>query len=322
MKKEGIGGFLEIELRKESSFHPDALALNSCRNALRFLVEKRKAKRVYIAYYTCDAVYEALTQLPVEILFYQLDEELLPLNLPSTLEPDTLLLYTHYWGLCEKQIELLLKQYGESVVIDAAQAFFYRPPQGINAINSCRKFFGVPDGGYLYGNFSPDELEEDFSYKRCAHLLKRFECGPESAYPLYQKAESVMDDLAVGRMSKLTTALLGGVDYAQVIQQRRANFSYLHGALGEHNLLDLDASYTSHSVPMVYPYKCKNRALREQLLGEKIYVAIYWPNVLEWCDAKSREYELAVEVIPLPIDQRYGEAEMDKIIKTIINSQK
>ena len=52
----------------------------------------------------------------------------------------------------------------------------------------------------------------------------------------------------------------------------------------------------------------------------KVFVACYWPNVLEWCAESDLEYKLAKQIIPIPIDQRYGVEEMEKIIRIINNA--
>ena len=50
--------------------------------------------------------------------------------------------------------------------------------------------------------------------------------------------------------------------------------------------------------------------LRKFLHSRKIYAPILWPDVLERCEPESLEYLLAVDLLPLPIVQRYGMDEM------------
>ena len=69
--------------------------------------------------------------------------------------------------------------------------------------------------------------------------------------------------------------------------------------------------------PMVYPFMTDDESLRDQLIKNKVFVARYWPNVLEWCQEKDLEYKLANRIIPLPIDQRYGEMEMNYIVEIL-----
>ena len=64
---------------------------------------------------------------------------------------------------------------------------------------------------------------------------------------------------------------------------------------------------------MVYPYLTKDGSLRRRLIEERVFVATYWPNVLQWCGEGDQEYRLAERLLPLPIDQRYGRAQMERI---------
>lgn len=70
---------------------------------------------------------------------------------------------------------------------------------------------------------------------------------------------------------------------------------------------------------MVYPYYRHQKGLREYLTKNKIYVAKYWPNIGERSGKDNLEADLAEFLLPLPIDQRYGEEEMNYIIETIKN---
>jgi len=80
---------------------------------------------------------------------------------------------------------------------------------------------------------------------------------------------------------------------------------------------DLDLPLEADAVPMVYPFLALIKGLREKLIENKIFVARYWPNVLDWTTKDDIEYLLACQMQPLPIDQRYGEEEMKKIIEII-----
>lgn len=70
--------------------------------------------------------------------------------------------------------------------------------------------------------------------------------------------------------------------------------------------------------PMVYPYLCDDDTLRNKLIANKIFVAKYWPNVEKWCGKDGFETYLMNNLIPLPIDQRYGAEEMKRIINVIV----
>jgi len=78
--------------------------------------------------------------------------------------------------------------------------------------------------------------------------------------------------------------------------------------------LDFDLSL----IPMVYPYLSKKKDLRSKLIDNEVFVATYWPNILEACAIDSLEYNFAKNIIPLPIDQRYGKKEMESIVQLIL----
>ena len=73
-------------------------------------------------------------------------------------------------------------------------------------------------------------------------------------------------------------------------------------------------------MPMVYPYMVTKEGLREKLIENKIFVARYWPNVLDWTKKGSVEYLLTEQIQPLPTDQRYGEEDMKYTINIINRS--
>lgn len=116
-------------------------------------------------------------------------------------------------------------------------------------------------------------------------------------------------------MSKLTHRIMASIDYDKVKRIRRENFLYLHSVLSSTNELNL--CLKDDEVPMVYPYLINTDGLREKLIRNKIFVARYWPNVLDWTTPKDDEYYLTQHLLPLPIDQRYNKEEMKMIIEII-----
>ena len=71
--------------------------------------------------------------------------------------------------------------------------------------------------------------------------------------------------------------------------------------------------------PLVYPYWVENgKGLKKKLISKSIFVATYWPNVFEWCKSDDLEYELADNVVCIPVDQRYDKDDMERILKEIL----
>ena len=68
---------------------------------------------------------------------------------------------------------------------------------------------------------------------------------------------------------------------------------------------------------MVYPFLSDDINLRKKLIDNKVYVASYWPNVKNMSNLESVESQFAVNLIPIPIDQRYGNDDLNKILEII-----
>lgn len=313
---EAIGGYFSLELPLREEYHKDALRLNTGRNCLEYILRARHYRKVFIPYFTCEVILEPFKKLNISYAFYHID-----LNLEISdniqLKSDEALLYTNYFGVKQQYAESLAKKCGKQLIIDNTQAFFAKPIQGIDTFYTCRKFFGVADGAYLYTDkLLEDEFEQDESYDRMTHLLKRIDLSAEEGFADFRKADDGLDNQPIRKMSKLTQRIMQSIDYEEAAKKRRENYLRLHEALGKENNIDLPLE--DDAVPMVYPYMTKNEGLRDWLIKNRVFVACYWPNVMEWTKSDSTEFKLAKDILPMPIDQRYNEKDIN-IIKTRIN---
>lgn len=312
---EPVGGYFSLELPLVEEYHKDALRLNTGRNCLEYILRSRGYKKVYLPFFICSVVLEPFEKLGVQYVFYHVDERL-ELKVNPSVKAGEALLYVNYFGLKQRYVEHLARLYGTSLIIDNTQAFYAKPVTGIDTFYSCRKFFGVPDGAYLYTEKTLGvELEQDESYDRMSHLLRRIDQGAESGYDDFRKNDDRLSGQSVLRMSRLTHRLMRGIDYEGVACRRRANYRLLEKELGESNNIVLDLE--DDAVPMIYPYLASIKGVRERLIAEKVFVACYWPDVLDWVDGSSLEYCLASQMLPLPIDQRYGKETMSGVVKEL-----
>lgn len=312
---KSIGGYFSLELSEGESYHPQAIALNTGRNCLGYIMRCRNYRKVYIPYYTCLAVMEPFHKLDIPYEYYHINEQL-EIAEDISLGSEEALLYTNYFGLKQMYVERLAKQYGKQLIVDNTQAFYAKPIADVDTFYSCRKFFGVADGAYLYTNAKADfEIEQDISYERMSFLLKRLDLGAEAGYADFQEQGKRLVGQPIKRMSNLTEQMMKGIDYRSVAQRRRENYNYLHQHLAETNQLSLELDEAA--IPMVYPYLTKDGELKQKLIDKKIYVPTYWPNVLEWSKPNDWEYQLADRTVFIPIDQRYGQNDMQRIIEII-----
>ena len=308
-----IGGYFELELPRHPELHAEAIALNSGRFSLEYLLRCRKYNKVYVPYFTCDTAIEPIIKLGIPYEFYHTDKSYCIVD-DIHLAPNEALLYTNYWGLQGNYCEELAGKYGRQLILDYTQAFFSKPMSGIDTFYSCRKYFGVPDGGYLYTDAIADfEIEQDESYGRMDSLTKRIDLSPEAGYDDFHKVSASFHNMPIRRMSKLSKRLMQSIDYEQVAQQRIDNYNTLRRSLGGRDL-------HYGEVPMIFPYEsAEGQQLRKHLIANKVFVAKYWPNVDEWTEEDSTEQWMANHILPLPIDQRYDKEDMNRIIEIIKN---
>ena len=310
-----IGGYFSLELSRGESYHQGAIDLNTGRNCLEYILKCRGYRKVYIPYYTCDVVLEPFKKLGVPYEYYHVNIHL-EIRDEVVLKEGEALLYTNYYGLKQRYTEKLAQHYGNRLIVDNTQAFYANSIKGIDTFYTCRKFFGVPDGAYLYTDRQLNiEFEQDVSYDRMDFLTKRIDISPEAGYQDFQNVGKSLVGQPIKRMSKLTQRMMMGIDYDVVAQRRRANYLMLHEALGKDNNIEL--LLEDDAVPMVYPYLVPDTGLREKLIEKKIFVARYWPNVLECTTPGEIDYMMAFQMQPLPVDQRYGMDDMKYIIKII-----
>lgn len=300
---KAIGGYNQLELRSGEHFHKDALRLNTARNCLEYILRVRNYKKVYVPYYTCEVILEPLNKLGVQYEFYHIDKNL-ELQNAIQLKADEALLYTNYYGLKQRAVERLAEQYGSQLIVDNAQAFYAEPIEGIDTFYSARKFFGVADGAYLYTTAHlDDDFEQDVSYERMQHLLKRIDVSAEAGYADFQNAEKELCNQPIKKMSKLTETILCSIDYESCAYLRRDHYLELEKELACTNGIQLELE--ADAVPLAYPYLTNDYNLRSRLISNRIYVPTYWPNVRKWADIDSYETYISVNIIPMPISQEY-----------------
>lgn len=310
-----IGGYFELELRNGDFPHTDSRLLNSGRACFEYVLRTKKPTHVYMPKFTCDVMFEPLNKLKIPYSLYELNEAL-ELESSVDLKDGEYLVYTNYFGIKDTYSRQLSQKYEDKLILDCSQAFFFEPLPTGHTFYSPRKFFGLPDGGCLYSDAELDEeLPIDMSYNRFMHLIKRIDEGAEAGYEDFKKDDKDLEGQPIKQMSNLTKALLGNIDFEAAKKVRSENFALLHESLKASNKLTINQD--SISVAMCYPYLTDNTDLRQKLIAQKIFVATYWPNVLESCSDDELEYKLTTNILPLPLDQRYGADEMKRILEVM-----
>lgn len=311
-----IGGYLELEDYPGNEYYSNALALNSGRSCLYYLIRSRELHKLYLPYYLCDSIIDLCRWLQVEVEQYYIDAEFRPVINVKPANHEAVYIVNYYGQLSNLELMQLVDYYSGRVIIDNAQAFFQASIPHVDTLYTCRKYFGVPDGGYLYTDaIIDDNLEQEISANKVSHILGRYEKSASEFYDKFVLGEEQFNQTPIRRMSKLTHNLLRPIDYERAATRRTNNFTYQHDKLKKMNKLQLVIPQGAFMYPL---YLQDGAEIRSILQKQRIYIPILWPNVLYSCPTDTLEYKLAQNILPLPCDQRYTTLDMEYILSEVM----
>jgi hypothetical protein len=189
---------------------------------------------------------------------------------------------------------------------------------------SPRKVFGVPDGGILVSHrkvlgqlHTMPPIELSFALPS----LERFEDVNETDnhrwYMSYLQQEAAMG-IGLQSMSRLSLELLKTTDVRTDRAVRRSNYRTLYGRLREYAYLsEADIDFT----PLGFPIRVKSAAqLSKQLSAKRVFAGRHWASLPSDPTAFATEHRLARELVTLPCDYRYGEADMHRVADAVCNA--
>jgi len=308
-----IGGYIELDTYNLPMLHNDAIALNCGRNCLAYLIETKNIQKIFLPKFLCKSVADVCKKYNVEIRYYSIDYDFLPKDF--VLLKDEWLYLVNYYGQIDNKIISLFREKYKNIIVDNSQAYFQMPVDNIDTIYTCRKFLGVSDGAFLYSDrLISRHLPQDESFERIHYVLGRYERGASEFYQESSDNNKYFINEPIKYMSKLTKNLLHAIDYNFVRDRRTENFNILHHEFKYVNKLKL-------SVPdgaFMYPLYIDNGAvIRKELQKKKIYVPTLWPDVFNSCNENELEYDMAKNILPLPVDQRYDRNNMINIINEV-----
>ena len=310
------GGYFELDTYRLPMLHDGAIALNCGRNCLAYLIKARNIKKLKIPYFICDCVSDISQKYGAAIYFYHIDEHFKPVDIK--LDDDEWLYVMNYYGQLTHEYLVELKQKYNRVIIDNAQAYFDMPFENTDTLYTCRKFFGVADGAFLYTDTElNEELPTDESYERMHFVLGRYERAASEFYAESSANNDFFDNEPIKRMSKLTNNLLHAIDYEYVKDRRNENFKLYHDNLKDINQLDLREVEGAFAYPLLIEHGAE---IRKKLQQQKIYIPTLWPNVVNDMDMDSLECRLAENILPLPVDQRYGIDDIEYTVSIITDA--
>jgi len=314
---EEIGCHFKFEKLTGTPYHNTNLMLSSGRNCLRYILKERKITTLYLPYFLCESLSDVAKLENVNIIYYHVDNELLPLDINmDKLNDNTYLYIVNYYGLLTNKIDDLIDKY-KFVIIDNTQDFFDKNKHCADTIYNYRKYFGVPDGACIVSDtlsYNPT-YSKGVSLDKLIEMVSRDETGEFFHYSSFAEADKYFKNEDLKYMSNYTRNYLNAIDYNTILKNRLRNYKFLVQQISKYNNLDLKEKKINFMYPLLID---DGESLRSYLKENNIYSIKLWPNVL-WNGSNSEEIKRAQNMILLPIDQRYSTDDMQYMCDIIDN---
>jgi hypothetical protein len=318
-----IGGYFGLELTGGSKkFHHTPFRLQSGRAALAFIFDFVKPAHVYVPFYTCNALLEPLIKANIGYSFYHLNADLELLHLPK-LKKNELIIYVNYYDIKRDYAEKLSGHYKEQLIVDCTQSYFLNGNGHSWYFNSCRKFFGVPDGADLYAPVNYNLLarynllhaNENYVTE---HLLSRFSGNTQAGSEYFTRNE-VLNGEGIFKISRLSACLLSNINYNKACEARQRNFRFLHQHLGATNLIKIADPFTP--APSFYPYLPNTFFDKKQFWDQKLFIPAFWNDCQHRQDSNLFETEVHISkhIIPIPADHRYKPSDFGSLLNILLH---
>lgn len=230
----------------------------------------------------------------------------------------------------------MLKAKGVVIIEDCTQCMYssFKPSDADYFVGSIRKWCGVPDGGFAIckeGCFADKPIAEDKAMvetKRIASELKyRFLFKHEGNKPTfkakYREGEGLLDEQRVFySIGEVSATIQANLNIVTLRQQRQLNYqTLLNGLRNVPSFKILFNELPEEVAPLYFPILVEDRESFQGLLADNdIYAPVVWPKS-ECCPTICKEAEEVYEkILCIPIDQRYGTDDMDRIVKVITDN--
>lgn len=318
--------------------------LSSGRQAIRYCLRDLTGlpKRALLPEYTCASVIQPFLQEGYQLVFYSLDQDLKLTSSQLIKQAQSqgagVLLFHPYFGFDTLDIDQAFPE-DLLVIHDASQSFassLYYPGVDYRMV-SIRKWGPFSDGGYCgkwRGDFKDHtQLTADLevnhlireAYERKAAYIEEGQGDKASYLALYRQALNRLSDRdSLHAMDPQAQALYFNYDWQALAQKRRANYQSLlayprWSNLGQLIFTDLDKESL---VPLYFPFyvsEGRRDQLQAFLIDRDIYAPVIWPCPAFLADrgVSPQVARIYQQILVLPVDQRYGQRDMERILQTL-----
>lgn len=355
MKKE-IGSIYPLsdkaiskaEAQKELPQSGGKVYYSLCREALFDIASFYQISNnsVLIPAYTCQTVITPFKEAGWNCFYYSIQNSL-RIDIPHLFEavskhnPSLIVVHPYYGMELNDEEESALKELngkGIKIVLDLTQCIFSAKRYSFVdfTVASYRKWFPIPDGGFLENNngfttISQPKIENTgFTDREIAAMYLRgqyFGNGEQRTKTISIRLSKAADYLAEHaisphRISSVAFNLLQQENVENNQRSRYTNYAYLFKNIREsdkiskvcQNLADVTTA------PLYFTIYVQNRLALQRLLAEdSIYAPVLWPVEEEDVLIDEEVKYIYEHILAIPCDQRYDANDMQRVVSVINN---
>ena len=317
----------------------NAIYFDSGRNALKHLIKKLERKtKVLLPEFICESVNNCFDRETIDFYKIKSDFTIDIDDLEQRINEDTDIIFLmHYFGAVQpaetlKRIKVAARDNNCIIIEDTTHSIFSEVSTiGDYQICSLRKWMPIPSGGVLY-SVKKDMFDvfENLAYRKnidndraYGMILKDLflnyglDCNPFYRKIFAECEERLDESCEINLMSDLTAFMASCVDTDTLRRTRISNYKRLEKTLAKIGIFPA-IRLGCNECPLVLPIRVGDRnAFRSYLIENKAYCAVHWPFDELYPEQRPFARECADYFISLPIDQRYGNEEIDYLASLI-----
>jgi hypothetical protein len=303
---------------------------------LALLYAKQGRSELLLPGLFCDSMIEPFLAAGYEIKPIPVGDDLLPLEGPQCKYPETsLILSIKYFGRPEgdawSSAVTEQRSMGAAVISDDSHSLFDPPTLSADwRVASLRKTLPLPDGAFLIDTVTLDAVESDYlgtvDTQSPASSIREKAMQAKSSWlngfqtldfrALFMRAEKLTESTLMPHgMSESARGILERLDFAAIASRRRSNATVIGQGLDGTQYTSLFGDYSG---PAFTPSHLVIRGpaimqLRSYLAKRQVYCPVHWPMP----ELLPVQYPWPDGFMSIPIDQRYDEPDMQRVVKII-----
>lgn len=293
--------------------------------------------------YLCPSIEQSFKELNLKIVYYNvlsnLTIDLEDLN--SKLSHKTKAIYfIHYFGVLQPEEVLTflisVKEKSINLIEDITHNFFSeRADIGDYLIGSIRKWVPLPHGGLVIVKKESAQYQTFYAPSNLALRIGQLRALGQQLKYLYLNElrvgivkekylnilrnmdKALYSHIEIAPMDELSIKLLERMDVESISMKRRTNYNYLYHHLKPINEFEIVIGDIQDAVtPLGFHIALEQRDdLRAYLVKNGVYASIHWDLPQEVQVSFYEPTKMSKRILTIPCDQRYGEKEMNHIVK-------